>query len=1111
MNESIDYRQSLAQTIARRATPALAAAGLLMGTPAQAATFEPADVDDLIDAVNTANSNGQADIIELNGQTFTLTAIHSGEDGLPRITSNITIRNGTIARDTSVSTPDFRPLYVRNGSLTLENTTISGGVAGNGGCIYARSGDLTLRDSSVLSCTANTHGGGIYSRPFTELDLINSTVSDNTAGNRGGGIYSRTGEVTLINSTVSGNSASSGGGISAFVNYSTRLINTTVAGNSANNQGSGIFNYRGGDATLTNSLIVNNEGADNCVADDGATITSVGGTLDDDGSCTGNAVVAAGTYLADLDDNGGPTLTHALLEGNPAIDGGDQTRCDNNSITTDQRGEVRPINGDDVPGAICDVGAFELRVPLTDCTRDAIQAEIDAGQTKIIFDCPAPYVIPVGLPLTISGGQSVTINGSNRDRDNPADNIILDATNSPANGNRNSRIAVVTGSGSALTFTDITITGGQALQRGATRTGDQGGAIRADGNTSLSLIRTTATGNRANERGGAIHSLGVVSINDSTLSDNYADIGGAVSIDGRQSGTASLSLVNSTVSGNITGRPGSGGVRPVYYLAPAALFAYGDMSIEHSTVTNNTARYDYDYSRATVLVDGSTLTITNSIIAGNDDAQACFNSGNLNGLNIISDNSCGGSNVNNDDPLLGPLADNGGPTQTHALLSGSPALDSAEDCTLTDDQRGETRPFDIPMASDGTDECDIGSFERQADAGTIQFAMADFSVGEAGSPGQITLNRSGGDGAASVDVSITGGTATDGGTDFDGSAFPLTINFAPGETSQTIDIPVNDDNIHEDDETITFALSNIVNADTGAQASSTLTILDDDPLPTVTLSVMDTPIDESVGAATIIATLSNPSESDITVNLSTMLDPGTAEATDFTLIGNPIVVTAGHTTGTATLTGNDDTTDEPDETVNVDIDTVVNAAEATPQQITVIIEDDDAPPTVSFTAASARVPENAGAGNVAAFTLSEPSAFDVTVSFAVAGGTATNGTDYTIDTASPVTIPAGSTTANIATTIVDDVNAEPNETVIVNLSSASNATPVAPTTFTGTIVDNDATEDDDEEGSESEDDCDSFGEYISFCIGTGAITPRDGAVLLFFGLVALWRRKAQSS
>ena len=119
------------------------------------------------------------------------------------------------------------------------------------------------------------------------------------------------------------------------------------------------------------------------------------------------------------------------------------------------------------------------------------------------------------------------------------------------------------------------------------------------------------------------------------------------------------------------------------------------------------------------------MAVKNSIVAGNTGAN-CSGSPTSLGYNLEDTNTCGFNQTadqNNTDPQIGPLADNGGPTQTHALLAGSPAIDAGDDtvCVAPNndtDQRGESRPVDYEGDAVGP-FCDIGAFEAAFASGPI--------------------------------------------------------------------------------------------------------------------------------------------------------------------------------------------------------------------------------------------------------------------------------------------------------------------------------------------------------------------------------------------------------
>src|SRR5207248_2104231 len=175
---------------------------------------------------------------------------------------------------------------------------------------------------------------------------------------------------------------------------------------------------------------------------------------------------------------------------------------------------------------------------------------------------------------------------------------------------------------------------------------------------------------------------------------------------------------------------------------------------------------------------------------------------------------------------------------------------------------------------------------------------------------------------------------------------------------------------------------------------------------------------------------------------------------DYTRSGSSIVIPPGSTTGSITLTAVQDTLDEADETIVVDISTVLNGTESGTQQVTAIISDDDPPPSLSFNASSSSGLESATAVSLPV-SLSAVSGQSVTVNYAVSGGTATGGgVDYTLASGT-LTFAPGVTSRNISIAVVNDALDEDDETIELTLSSPGNAALGEKSTHTYTILDND--------------------------------------------------------
>lgn len=324
-------------------------------------------------------------------------------------------------------------IYFSGGTSTLTNSTVSGNSAGGrGGGIYAHVDSLEVLDSSVTGNSASS-GGGIYLYGNLEtvpsVRLSSSSVSGNSAGDSGGGIYSRMkydAQLTLTNSTVSGNSAGdSGGGMSVFNDSLVMLTNSTVSGNSAARDGGGIeagddiavmlsnstitensAHSRGGgiyvpgnaSVTLDNTIVAHN-GAGSTGPDVYDSFTAYHSLIEDTSGATisgSNNITGQDPLLGPLADNGGPTLTHALLTGSPAIYAGDPNAIAGVGGTPlfDQRDSpfIRVL------GERLDIGSYEFRPPtvvdgdfnhdgLWDCPDiDQLVAEIAAGSNNLAFD-----------------------------------------------------------------------------------------------------------------------------------------------------------------------------------------------------------------------------------------------------------------------------------------------------------------------------------------------------------------------------------------------------------------------------------------------------------------------------------------------------------------------------------------------------------------------------------------------------------------------------------------------------------------------------------------------------------------------------------------------------
>jgi len=714
------------------------AAGKASNGGAIVGSDERLSLTDCVLTGNAATNNGGAVFIAGGGSLTATRCTFSNNTAANFIGGIDVFGTGarTILRSCTVSnnsSPFGGGLYASN-YLLVENSTISGNkatISASGGLYLAgtfAAGALTIRNSTISGNSAATLGGGVFLAGFVgTLDLQNSTITNNSVGSGGGGIArnSGTGSVTLTSSIVAQNTGGTGAADLSF--------NTATA------------------VTANNSIIG--------VQDKGN--FAVGGA----GNLTGTAASPLNAKLGPLAANGGLTQTHLPQPGSPAIDNGANTL----PLTFDQRGALRSAGAGTDIGAVEVQSALHLVVDIIIDESDGTVAkgdlslrealEIASGSVEsvdtITFD-PAVFgskqtiiltagEIAIAGPVLVQGPGSglLTLSGNNASR-------IFNTGPAPQ--------------GTQVTLTDLTFTAGSTARRGGAIvaineklqlancvfTGNAvtggsfssgGGAVAVYSLAALEATDCTFTANSAAKAGGgAILALRVnaqtLTLRRCTVSGNTALFGGGV-YSGRE-----LLLEDSTVSGNAAPAGNSGGIFLYAYDSSGATVG----TIRNSTISGNSAALvaggiGLGPNAATLLIQNSTvvnnsvaggqgggifnaigattITLHSSIVAGNAAGTGpdVFSPGPVNAVTSFLGSAAGITTFNPDltttallgkNPLLGPLAANGGPTLTHALLPGSPAIDAGSNpAALANDQRGSG------FARVAGAAADIGAFEVQ--------------------------------------------------------------------------------------------------------------------------------------------------------------------------------------------------------------------------------------------------------------------------------------------------------------------------------------------------------------------------------------------------------------
>lgn len=618
------------------------------------ATFTVTNTDDdgpgsLRNAVALANAAAGADVVEFD-QSLEGSVI-------PMVTEHITIEDeltirGLGADKLELSGQRYNRVFTiaRNAKATIEDLTLKWGQldTGIGGLIYNDSGAslelrrVTLHDTQALwgaaiynnfgsvvvsgstftEAKAFRHGGAIFSAggPIT---VINSTFADNFASLIGGAIYSSN-TSTIRGSTFTRNIAREGGG-AIFNGAAMTVINSTISGNQADQVGGAIYNWNSLSLEVYNSTIVNNTSPSTggiANVNVSATVTSTIIAQNSGGDTSGSVIstsnlIGGDPVLAPLADNGGPTQTHALLPGSPAIGNGVNPL----GLTTDQRGGAfgRAYNG------AVDIGAFQ-RQPMTqvvDTTSDVDNGNYAPGDLSLREAISRSNSDPEFFPIitfdpslndqtiTLTGGelqisQSVEIQGPGRNLlrlfanygsrllyitadEVSISGIVFDAGSSGAGG-------AIYAATSRLTLTDVGVLNSQS-------TGHGGGLYVVSGDVTISdSVFNENTANGASRGGGGIYAQsGTLTINNSQITNNSASFAGGVGSEG------AVVMDGSTIDGNTSS--GNGGGVEVWNFSQGV----ASLVVRDSSVTNNTTAANGGGVRAF----NGPLTVLSSTVSGN--------------------------------------------------------------------------------------------------------------------------------------------------------------------------------------------------------------------------------------------------------------------------------------------------------------------------------------------------------------------------------------------------------------------------------------------------------------------------------------------------------------
>ncbi|MBU1099587.1 MAG: choice-of-anchor D domain-containing protein [Bacteroidetes bacterium] len=665
-------------------------------------------------------------------------------------------------------------------------------------------------------------------------------------------------------------------------------------------------------------------------------------------------------------------------------------------------------------------------------------------------------------------------------------NNITDGDTSPASTDHTDFGSVFVSSGTVVRTFTIQNTGTETLNLGANAvslSGDNAGdySVTTQPATTVSIGESTTFQVTFDPTAAGIRTASISIANNDSDENPYN-----FSIQG--TGTLSISINDVTVSedeGTAT-----------FTLTSSQVYS-SNITVDYSSANNTATTGDSDYSSTsgTATIISGSLTTTITVDITNDSHFEPSENFYLNISNAsfgnISD-AQGIGTISNDDSqpsvTLGltnsPMAEDGGIATLTATLSNRTyqnvtvnlgytgtatggGTDYTSSASLTVNAGSLSNTLNITGVDDDLSEgdetviVDISSVTNGTESGTQQvtatitdddlgISVNDVTINENEDSAvfTITLTRT-----HSSDITIDYATENNTATtaDFDYTSTIGTATVTSGQLTTTVSVPVINDTHYEASETFYVNLSDAsYGGITDAQGVGTIT--NEDNQPSVSLGLSGSPLAENDGEATITVTLSNRSYQNVIVDLD-YTGAAVGGGTDYTSTAS-ITVNAGSLSNTATINGEDDSTDEENETVIVNIDNVTNGTENGTQEVTATITDDDDPPSISVNDSSVTEGDESSVNLTFEVVLSAASGKTITVDYSTSANTATAGSDFTTISTSTLTFNAGETSKNVNVTILGDLIDEVNETLNLDLTNPTNAT-ILDAQGTGTITDND--------------------------------------------------------